>query len=142
MKSGELKKVAQAYATYLPTPWKRVGNEFMRREGEWVQIVTFNASRFSEQYVPRTCVEFLKMPGVPTGSFLVQELQHPNATQRWVKTTEIAANIFAQMVEQFKPSLRNPLDVSEIESLLEATVNYRCFIGHFHEAYLTVVPTR
>ena len=124
MKAGELKKIAQAYAAYLPGPWLRVGNEFMRREGDWVQIVAFNASRFSEQYVPRSCMEFLKMPGMPTGGFLVQELQHPNGTQRWVKTTDAPANVFEQMAEQFKPSLRNSLNISEIKSLLDATMDY------------------
>jgi hypothetical protein len=69
-------------------------------------------------------MEFLKMPGVPTGGFLVQELQNPNATQRWVKTTDAPANVFEQMAEQFKPSLCNPLNISEIKSLLDATMNY------------------
>jgi hypothetical protein len=96
----------------------------MRHEGDWVQIVAFNASRFSEQYIPRSCMEFLKMPGVPTGGFLVQELQHLNATQRWIKTTDAPANVFEQMAEQFKPSLRHPLKVSEIKNLLDATVDY------------------
>ncbi len=124
MKSGELKKVANAYAPYLPAPWHRVGNEFMRRGGDWVQIVAFNASRFSEQYVPRSCMEFLKMPGTPTGAFLVQELQNPNATQRWVKTSETPDNVFAQMAGQFKPSLCAPLNISEIKNLLGTTMNY------------------
>jgi hypothetical protein len=124
MKSGALKKVAQAYAAYLPAPWQRVGNEFMRRDGDWVQIVAFNASRFSEQYVPRSCMEFLKMPGVPTGGFLVQELQNSNGTQWWVRTSDTPANVFDQMAEQFKPSLCTPLSVSEIKSLLGATMNY------------------
>jgi hypothetical protein len=124
MKSGELKKVAQGYEAYLPGPWQRVGNEFIRREGDWVQIIAFNASRFSEQYVPRSCMEFLKMPGVPTGGFLVQELQNSNRTQRWVKTMDAPGNVFEQMAEQFKPSLRFPVNVSEVKSLLDATMNY------------------
>lgn len=124
MKSVELKRVAQAYSIFLPAPWQRVGNEFVRREGDWVQIIAFNASRFSEQYAPRSCMEFLKMPGVPTGAFLVQELQNPNSTQRWIKATDVAANVFNQMAYQFKPSLRAPLNVSEIKRLLNATINY------------------
>jgi hypothetical protein len=124
MKSGELKKVAQAYAACLSTPWLRVGSEFIRREGDWAQIVGFNASRFSEQYAPRSCMEFLKMPGVPTGGFLVQELQNPNATQRWVKSSENPTAVFDQMVKQFKPPLLKPLNLSEIKPLLAATINY------------------
>lgn len=124
MKSGELKKVAQAYKAYLSGPWHRVGNEFIRREGDWVQIIAFNASRFSEQYVPRSCMEFLKMPGVPTGGFLVRELQNSNGTQQWVKTTDVLGNVFEHMAKQFKPSLHNPINVSEIKSLLDATNNY------------------
>jgi hypothetical protein len=124
MKSGELKKVVQAYATRLPTPWRRVGNEFIRHEGDWVQIVAFNASRFSEQYVPRSCMEFLKMPGVPTGSLLVQELQNPNATQRWVKLSEDPADVFQQMAKQFSPSPLGHLDLAKIKLLLTATTTY------------------
>jgi hypothetical protein len=124
MKSGELKKIAQAYSTYFPEPWRRVGNEFIRREGDWVQIIAFNASRFSEQYVPRSCVEFLKMPGLPTGGFLVRELRNSSGTQRWVKTTDAPSNVFEQMAEQFEPSLRSPMNVSKIKSLLDAASNY------------------
>jgi hypothetical protein len=124
VKSGKLKKVAQAYATFLPAPWQRVGNEFIRCEADWVQIVAFNASRFSEEYVPKSCMEFLKIPGVPTGAFIVQELQNPNATQRWVKTSDAPASVFEQMAEQFKPSLCNPLSVTEIKGLLGATMKY------------------
>lgn len=124
MRSGELKKVAQAYTACLPAPWLRVGSEFIRREGDWVQIVAFNASRFSEQYVPRSCMEFLKMPGVPGGAFLVQELQNPKATQRWVNSSENPADVFHQMGKQFKPSLLKPLNLPEIKHLLAATINY------------------
>lgn len=124
MKSGELKKVAQAYATHLPAPWQRVGNEFCRREGDWVQIVAFNASRFSDQYVPRSCMEFLKMPGVPTGGFLVQELHNPNATQRWVTLSEDPAAVFQEMAKQFRPSPLRQLDLAEIKRLLTATTSY------------------
>jgi hypothetical protein len=124
VKSVELKKIAIAYSIYLPEPWQQVGNEFFRREGDWVQIVGFNASRFLDQYVPRSCMEFLKIPGVPAGAFLVQELQNPNATQRWVKITDAPANIFEQMALQFKPPLRNRLNRSEIKRLLDEMVNY------------------
>lgn len=124
MKSGELKKVAQAYSTQLPAPWQRVGDEFIRQEGDWVQIVAFNASRFSEQYVPRSCMEFLKIPGVPTGGFLVQELKNPNATQRWVRVSEAPAEVFQQMAKQFIPSLLRQLNLAEIKRLLAASTSY------------------
>ena len=124
MKSGELKKVVQAYASHLPAPWQRVGNEFCRCEGDWVQIIAFNASRFSEQYVPRSCMEFLKMAGVPTGCFLVQELQNPNGTQRWVKLSEDPADVFKEMAKQFRPSLLRQLDPAEIKRLLMANTSY------------------
>ena len=125
MKSGELKKVAQSYASFLPAPWQRVGNEFMRSEGDWVQIVSFNASRFAEQYVPRSCMEFLKMPGVPTGSFCAQELHAPNGTQRWIKTLHASpADVFEQMARQFKPTLFKPLNLSEVRHLLAEGLSY------------------
>jgi len=124
MKSGELGKVARGYASYLPTPWERVGSEFRRREGDWVQMVVFNASRFTENYVPTSCMEFLKMPGPPTGAFLLQELRNPNATQRWVRISEPVADVFQEMVKQFSPPLLKPLNVSEIKGLLSADLNY------------------
>ncbi len=34
MESSEVKKVANAYAQYLPAPWRRIGNEFMRHDGD------------------------------------------------------------------------------------------------------------
>ena len=124
MKRGELRKLAQAYETFILTPWQRVGSEFMRCEGDWVQIIAFNASRFSGKYLPRSCMEFLKMPGVPTGGFLVQELQNLNTTQRWVKMSENPADVFRQMVKQFNPRLLEPLDPSEVKILLTAAMNY------------------
>lgn len=124
MKSGELKKITQGYVGCFQAPWLRVGNEFIRREDDWVQIISFNASRFAEKYIPRSGMEFLKMPGVPTGSFLVQELHNPNETQRWIKTGDAPANVFEEMLKQFKPSLRKPLNPSEIRRFLAASLHY------------------
>lgn len=124
MKSNELKKVAQGYVKCLPKFWLPSRNEFVRSEGDWVQIISFNASRFAEQYVPRSCLEFLKMPGLPTGPFLVQELQNSNGTQRWVKTGDDPVSISKEMSMQFRPSLENPLDTMEIRHLLAVALNY------------------
>ena len=124
MKSGELKKVAQAYAACLQAPWHRVGNAFLRCEGDWVQIIGFNASRFAEKYVPSSSLDFLKMPGEQPGGFLPRELQYPNGTQRWIKSSENPTDVFDQMVKQFKPSLLKPLNLVEIKHLLGDTINY------------------
>lgn len=124
VKSGELKKVAQTYAAYLPAPWQRVGNAFIRGQGDWAQIIGFNASRFADKYVPSSSLDFLKMPSDQPGGFLPLELQYRNGAQRWVKTSESPASVFDQMAEQFRPSLRKPLSVSEIKNLLSATPNY------------------
>lgn len=64
------------------------------------------------------------MPGIPTGSFLGQELHRANGTQRWVKAAEPAVTIFDEMVEQFTPALLLPLRVEEIQSLLNSSKNY------------------
>ena len=132
MKSGEIKKVVQAYVPFFHSPWKRVRNEFMRREGDWVQIISFNASRWADKYEPRSCFEFLKQPGDPVGGFLVQGLQHPNRVQRWVNAAKIAdpasndyaPKVFDEMTKQFKPSIPGPLVVAEIKQLLEASLGY------------------
>jgi len=68
-------------------------------------------------------MEFLKMPGVPTGGFLVQELRNPKGTQRWVKATNAPANVFEEMARQFKPALLNPLNVTEIKGLLAISLS-------------------
>ncbi len=124
MKGGELRKVAQAYGGCLPEPWRRVGNAFIRFTGDWAHIVAFNPSRFAEQYIPRSCMEFLKMPGVPTGGFLPQELHNPKGTQRWVKTTEMPTKVFEEMIRQFKPELLSPLNVDEVKSMLFSSLDY------------------
>ncbi len=127
MKAGQLKKVANVYARFLQAPWRRVGNEFMRCEQNWVQIVAFNASRFSEQYVPRSCFEYLLIPGPATGTFVVQELQHANGTQKWISAQDVSTGVdavFAEMERQFRPSITRPLDTREIKQLLEAGTDY------------------
>src|SRR5438105_2481447 len=131
MKSGQLKVIVKAYADYFPASWKRIGTEFMRQEGDWVQILRFNPSRFADKYVPGISMEFLKMPGDPTGGFLVQQLQHPNGTQRWIsavglsrpESNDSAAKVFAEMAKQLKPSILTPMKLTEIKSLLAASVN-------------------
>jgi hypothetical protein len=69
-------------------------------------------------------MEFLKIPGVPTGGFLVQEFQHPNGTQYWVRTSDDPASVFEQMAKQFKPALLKPLNPSEVRRLLAASLHY------------------
>ena len=64
------------------------------------------------------------MPGPPTGSILGQELQYPNATQRWVKVSEAPADVFQQISEQFTPSPLRQIDLSEIKRLLAANTGY------------------
>jgi|KBSMisStaDraftv2_1062788.scaffolds.fasta_scaffold312318_2 hypothetical protein len=124
MKQGELKKVAHGYSAFFQSPWREASAEFLRHEADWVQIVSFNASRFSNQYVPRSSMEFLKMPGVPTGSILVQELRNPNESQRWVNLRDPPANIFPEMLKQFKPPISDPINRSEILDLLAMSLDY------------------
>lgn len=132
MKKGELKKVAQAYGALIPRPWQRVGNAFMRRDGDWVQIIGFNASRWSDDYEPQNCFEFLKEPGEATGGLLLQGLRHPNGTQRWLNAAKIANSasndyapkIFEEMVKQFRPGILCPLRLNEVKSLLAEALEY------------------
>jgi hypothetical protein len=69
-------------------------------------------------------MEFLKMPGVPTGSILVQELRNPNESQRWVNLRDPPANIFPEMLKQFKPPISDPINRSEILDLLAMSLDY------------------
>jgi hypothetical protein len=99
----------------------------MRQAGDWVQIVSFNASRFDEAYIPRSSFEFLKMPGDPTGPFLVQELQVRPKVQRWITIKEHAEHVerlFFEMVAQFRPALDKPLREDDVIRELERQKDY------------------
>jgi hypothetical protein len=128
MKAGELKKLVPRFAEYLPASWKRVGNEYRRCEGDWVQFVVFYASRWDDKYEPRSCFEFLKKPGHITGTWLVSSLTHARTgTQRWVTLEETAGSVsgvFEEMARQFKPSIRAPMDASEVKRLLKEGIDY------------------
>lgn len=119
MKAGLLKKVVDDYAPFFASPWVRRRTEFLRRCGPWLQIVSFNASRFDDRYVPRCGLDFLWMTGPVTGGLLLQELQE-NRTQLWVKAGgENAGQIYEEMRRQFRPQLDQPLDGKVTESELE-----------------------
>ncbi len=124
MKAGELKKIAKAHKHFFPAPWVTVGNEFMRIEGDWVQIISFNASRFADIFVPRSSMDFLKMPGVPTAPILVQELRGPKGTQRWLKPIEPLESVFQEMSAQFRPSLQSPLNSLDVRNELGKGLEY------------------
>lgn len=124
MKAGLLKKIARSYFTLFPADWKLYGSEIMRKEGDWVQIVSFNASRFNDTYVPRTALGFLKVPGPATASFLVQELVSSNGTQIGIKSTADINSVFERMNHQFRPAIDGHIRISEIRSRLEAGMSY------------------
>lgn len=124
MKSGEARRIVRQLAQSFPAPWRLVGSELMRPEGDWVQILALNASRFADQYVPRLCFEYLKIPGPATGTFLVQELRHPNGAQRWVKVSEPIDLVVEEIVRNLRPSITSPWSETELRSLLEAASSY------------------
>lgn len=128
MKAGQLKKVADAYAPFFPAPWKRIGNAFRRRVGEsWVQAISFNPSRFDDNYIPRVCCEFLKAPGPALCGFLTQELQTANGVQRWISAREHERGIkpiAAEMLIQFRPQIDAEVSESDVRKELEAKKSY------------------
>ncbi len=124
MKSGEIRKVANSYAALFRCEWNQRGSEFRRVDGDWVQIVSFNPSRFDEKYVPRSSLAFLKMPGPATAPFLLQELMHSKRTQRWVSLDEPAEGVFFDMSMQFRPRILEPLNAVEVRELLSDDVAY------------------
>lgn len=124
MKPRELGTIARTFAPFLGDTWRLVGSEFVRIDGDWAQIVGFNASRFDDQYIPRCCLEFLKMPGVATCCFAVQELQNSNRTQQWVGMSDEPRAVFERMTRQFEPPLLAPLSIERIRDLLSQNVSY------------------
>jgi hypothetical protein len=124
-----LVRIAQDFESYLTgsNGWMRIGSEFMRRCGEWVQVVSFNASRFDDRYVPRSSAQFLWISGPATASALVQELQTVSDVQWWISTRDHESKrdaVFHAMQEQFRPRIDAPLDRSELVSALERDLAY------------------
>ncbi len=124
MKSGKIRKVANSYSHLFRCDWNKRGSEFRRVDEDWVQIMSFNPSRFDEKYVPRSSLAFLKMPGPATAPFLVQELMHPKGTQRWVSLDEPAEGVFSDMSVQFRPRIVEPLNAVEVRELLSGDLAY------------------
>lgn len=124
MKSGLLKRVATEYAGLLGKEWTAIKTDMARREGPWLQILSFNPSRFDDSYLPRVSLDFLWMPGSVTGGLLLQELKRRGA-QRWVavKGSHSAAEVLAEMKEQFRPRLDRPLERSEVERAIAESVD-------------------
>lgn len=124
MKKGLLNQIAEDYWALLPNAqeWTRKGAECMRRSGEWVQILGFNASRFDDRYIPRCALQFLWIAGPASGSFVPQELKTDKGAQRWISKGEHAdrrEKIFAAMLDQFKPRIDGPLKSEEVVLLLQ-----------------------
>jgi hypothetical protein len=127
MKRGLLRKVAKDYEPLLPSDWKRIGSEFMRRAGDWVQIIAFNPSRWADEYEPRCCFEFLKEPGPSTGGWGFHGLRHPKGVQRWITIKEherALTSIFNDMVAQFRPPILQPLDPRGVAALIQTDLEY------------------
>lgn len=128
MKASELRKIAKAYDGLFPADWKLVNHDWMRRNGSWMQIVSFNDSRHAPQYEPRSSLEFLKFPGPIHGGFLfcgLREKRHN--VQRWVTLKQHesgVAPIFQDMTEQFCPSIIPPLQIEEVKILLQGRLHY------------------
>jgi hypothetical protein len=124
MKRRLLHQIAEDYQVLLPSAgeWMRKGAEYMRRRGEWVQILGFNASRFDDRYVPRCSLQFLWIAGPASGSFLSQELKTERSAQRWISMKEHADRrdaVLAAMIQQFKPRIDHPLDDRDVIPLLQ-----------------------
>jgi hypothetical protein len=128
MKAGLLKKIADRYEPFFPSPWKRVGNVFRRRVGRsWVQAVSFNTSRFSDDYIPRACFEFLKAPGPSLCGFLTQELHTSKGVQHWISPQEHARGIepiVAEIVRQFRPRVDRDISDADVKEELEGRRSY------------------
>jgi hypothetical protein len=128
MKSGEIKKVVQSFKGFFPSDWVCLKDSFGRRKGPWIQFIAFKPSRFSDEYEPGSCFDFLWEPGGMSGGFLGQGLLHKrHPVQRWVSLKEHYKSpeaIYRDMVEQFTPRIDQPLDTAKVEQLLQADTVY------------------
>jgi hypothetical protein len=125
MKSGEIKKIVQRFRPLFPSDWIYLKDSFGRRKGPWVQFIAFNPSRFSDQYEPQSCLDFLWKPGDMGGSMLGQGLLHKrHAVHRWVSLKEDPEAVYRDMVEQFRPRIDAPIDCQELKRLLLAEIHY------------------
>lgn len=128
MKKGLIKKIEHDYLTLVPPDWTKVKSSYYRRRGSWLQIIAFNPSRFDDVYEPRSCLEYLKRPGLVVGAFLPNGLRHKkHNVQRWITLKEhetALPSVYADMVEQFRPAINQLLDIEEIKLLLRSQPNY------------------
>ena len=128
MKRGAIKQVYKTFDPLFPLGWRLTQGAFFRRFGDWLQIVSFNASRFDDEFEVVSCMDFLKRPGDVGGSLLprkLQENQHP--VTRWVSLRELglgAEPIFREMVRQLAPCLEAPIEREEIKHMLHQCTNY------------------
>ncbi len=128
MNAKEMKRIAADYAPFFPSDWKLIKRDFLRKKADWLQIISFNDSRFAKQYEPIASLEYLKMPGPIGGGFLACGLKHyRHNTQRWITAKQHEASlptIYQDMVDQFQPSIVAPLDLNEIKVLLRQRTEY------------------
>jgi hypothetical protein len=127
MKKGLLRKCVLDYLQLLNDEWRKSGGgDLVRKSGAWVQVVSLNASRFDDRYVPRCSLMYLKELE-PAGAILGQELKGPQGTQRWVSVRDHEQNyseIYLQMIFQFRPALDGPILEEAVCDLLLANSTY------------------
>lgn len=131
----QLAEIVECYATVFPD-WELVhGQVFTRKHGPIVQYVGIEALRY-KAYRPWSGISILPSPTVRMlyqlldVKFQQAELrEHP---MKW-------KSIVAAMEQQFRPSIRKPLDLREIRELCEQaakeSTNDLCMLAILH-AYL------
>lgn len=128
MKRGAIKQVYKTFAPLFLSDWKLTQGAFFRRFGDWLHIVSFNASRFDDEFEVVSCMDFLKRPGEVGGSLLprkLQEIQHP--VTRWISLQELGLGvgpIYQEMVRQLAPCLEAPVEQEGVKHLLHQCTNY------------------
>jgi hypothetical protein len=128
MKRGAIKQVYKTFSQLLPPDWELAQGDFFRRFGDWLHITALSPSRFSDAFEPRTCMDYLKLPGEVLGGFLMKTLKTDrHKVTRWVSLMEWERDskaIYMEMVNQFRPRLDAPVEMAEVKALLKQGPKY------------------
>ena len=113
---AQLKDVVAQYATQFPE-WVMFvdGTAFIRKQGPVQQMIWFQKMS-SAAYRP---THVINTPVVPQPRMLHQilDVKHREVEHRWHERK--FADTLAAMEQQFRPDIRNPLDIAEVLALCE-----------------------
>jgi uncharacterized protein (DUF433 family) len=111
--------VSQVYKRYFGPEWQHIGESFVRASGAWAQCVSFRSLQNRLEWSPICRLFFLRDPSREWEKYIVRDLRVCGVeATRWITTADPPDQVFDDMVQQFWPSIVQPLLPEELESLI------------------------